>query len=114
MGKLSQITKRVSAYVEETGIDIKKMSEKTGIPYTCLYDSLRHTDRDRPLRDYEFNAVCNYLGKKPSDFTDNCIAIGGRRCTAINILGDEGELLASISADNVIEKTGVTVECVFC
>lgn len=111
---MSEITRRLSAYITETGTDLKKMSEKTGISYTCLYDSLRHTDRDRPLRDYELAAICNYLGKDVSDFLDGVIVINGRRCSVINILGEGREILASISADDIVEKSGITVECVFC
>ena len=93
---MSEITRRLSAYITETGTDLKKMSEKTVIPYTCLYDSLRHTDRDRPLRDYELAAICNYLGKDVSDFPKRCIHFSGRVYLKIRAsVSDESEYTPS-------------------
>lgn len=37
------------------------------------------------------------------------ILIGDLQLAEINIVGEDGELLASISSKNIIEKTGTTV-----
>ena len=38
-------TEKVAKYVADKGISIKKISERTGIPYTSLYNSLMNTRR---------------------------------------------------------------------
>lgn len=43
-------TEKVAKYVADKGISIKKISERTGIPYTSLYNSLMNTRRKRELR----------------------------------------------------------------
>lgn len=65
---MSDITDRVSEYVRNKGIRIKKISTDTGIPYSQLYKSLGARYSDRPLRDFEFMAVCKFLGVNPMDF----------------------------------------------
>jgi len=47
-------TRNLGEYVREKGINVTRMSEKTGIPYTALYDSLLHKNRERDLRVGEF------------------------------------------------------------
>lgn len=64
-------TRNLSRYVKETGINIAKMSRKTGIPYAALYDSLINEARDRDLRAGEFFKVCEYIGAKVEDFADH-------------------------------------------
>lgn len=63
-------TKAVGSYVKEAGINLAKMSRKTGIPYVSLYDSLLNDARDRDLRVGEFFKICTFLKKKPTDFAD--------------------------------------------
>lgn len=61
-------TKAIADYIKEKGISVKKVSDKTGIPYCVLYDSLCSKTRNRDLRADEFMAVCNFLEKDPRDF----------------------------------------------
>lgn len=63
-------TEKVAKYVADKGISIKKMSERTGIPYTSLYNSLMNTRRKRDLRADEFMAVCIFIGVDPMFFAD--------------------------------------------
>ena len=68
LGKLDEATTNVSKYVKETGINVSKMSECTGIPYFQLYYSLLNKKRNRPLRASEYLKVCKFLQKSPWDF----------------------------------------------
>ena len=61
---------KVAKYVADKGISIKKISERTGIPYTSLYNSLMNTRRKRELRADEFMAVCIFIGVDPMLFAD--------------------------------------------
>lgn len=61
-------TRNLGKYVRDKGINITRMSEKTGVPYAALYDSLCSKTRSRDLRAAEYMAVCNFLGKDPRDF----------------------------------------------
>jgi len=47
------------------------MAEKTGIPYTALYDSLLHKGRERDLRAGEFFSICVFLGVDPMIFAED-------------------------------------------
>ncbi len=61
-------TKAVANYIKSKGISVKTISERTGISYSVLYDSLCSKTRNRDLRADEFMAVCNFLEKDPRDF----------------------------------------------
>lgn len=63
-------TEKVAKYVADKGISIKKISERTGIPYNSLYNSLMNTRRKRELRADEFMAVCIFIGIDPMFFAD--------------------------------------------
>lgn len=63
-------TRNLGEYVREKGINVTRMSEKTGIPYTALYDSLLHKNRERDLRIGEFFSICLFLGVDPMIFAD--------------------------------------------
>lgn len=76
---LSNITRKVSEYVKNRGINISKMARDTGLPYTALYNSLSDTERKRDLRDYEFMSICFFLGVDPREFADK--EKGERKCT---------------------------------
>jgi len=61
-------TQLVSNYVRNKGINLKKMSDATGIPYTVIYDSLQNKNRDRDLRVGEFLEICEFLEVDPKTF----------------------------------------------
>ncbi|WP_195540333.1 hypothetical protein [Eubacterium maltosivorans] len=63
-------TKYISDYVREKGINLTKLSKKTGIPYFSIYDSLLNKKRDRDLRVGEYLEICTFLGVDPMDFAD--------------------------------------------
>lgn len=65
---MSVVTKKVSEYVRNKGINLSKMSRDTGLSYNALYDSLLNDERDRDLRDEEFLDICGFLGVDPRDF----------------------------------------------
>ena len=109
---IGKVTESVSAYVKRIGADIKKMSEATGIPYMSLYDSLRNTQRSRQLKADELLLICDYLAVSPWTFYTPGISIDGRRYEEICIKQDDGTLIASITAEDIIEAEGVTVVCV--
>lgn len=67
---MDAITKNVSSYVKKMGINIKKISKDTGIPYMALYDSLSHKERNRELKAKEFILICKFLNVNPMDFAD--------------------------------------------
>lgn len=68
---MSLVTKKLGAYIEEKGINIKELSRSTGIPYNNLYASLKASYRDRDLRDGEFLAICQHLEVDPMRFAGN-------------------------------------------
>lgn len=67
---MSAVTERVSDYIRDRGISIKKISADTGVSYVALYDSLGNKNRKRELRDEEFLKVCIFLGVDPISFAD--------------------------------------------
>lgn len=67
---MSAVTRNVSRYVKERGINLSKLSRDTGIAYAALYSSLYDDERDRSLRDDELIAVCSFLKINPMDFAD--------------------------------------------
>ncbi len=68
---MSGVTRNVSEYVRNKGINLSKLSRDTQIPYTAIYDSLANPDRGRDLRDYEFLKICTFLGVNPMDFAED-------------------------------------------
>ncbi len=67
---MDAVTKNLSQYVKEKGINVAKMSRDTGIPYISLYDSLINEKRDRNIRGQELMDVCDFLGVDPRDFAE--------------------------------------------
>ena len=67
---LDSLTRNLSRYVKDKGINISKMSRDTGIPYMALYDSLLNNERDREIRGGELIKVCAFLGVNPMDFAE--------------------------------------------
>jgi len=67
---MSIVTERVSSYVRNKGISIKKIARDTGIAYMALYDSLANQGRNRELRDEEFLKICLFLDIDPRRFAD--------------------------------------------
>lgn len=70
---MSSVTKNVSSYVKEKGINISKMARDTQIPYSALYSSLCDDERERELRADELLAICNYLEIDPRSFANKKI-----------------------------------------
>jgi len=62
--KINDPTEKLVAIIKDKGVNIKRISEATGIPYSSLQPSLKG---NRPLRVSEFFAVCSFL-KIDSDF----------------------------------------------
>lgn len=69
--EMDTLTKNLSRYVKDKGINVSKMSRDTGIPYMALYDSLLNDERDREIRGRELLKVCEFLEKNPMDFLDD-------------------------------------------
>ena len=67
---MDAITQSVARYIEEKGVSVRNLSEKTGISYSALYDSLLNKGRGRELRAWEFMAICRFLEKKAEDFME--------------------------------------------
>ena len=67
---MDALTKNVSDYVKEKGINVSQMARQTGISYGALYDSLLHEERDRELRARELISICIFLGVDPMFFAD--------------------------------------------
>mgnify|MGYP001051916625 CR=1 FL=1 len=67
---MDDITKNVSVYVKKMGINIKKISNDTGISYMALYDSLSNRGRSRELKAKEFISICKFLNVNPMDFVE--------------------------------------------
>lgn len=67
---MDSLTKNLSRYVRDKGINVSKMSRDTGIPYMALYDSLLNNERGRAIRGGELIKVCAFLGVNPMDFAD--------------------------------------------
>ena len=67
---MDTVTKNISRYVKDRGINVSKMARDTGISYMALYDSLLNDDRDREIRGRELLQVCNFLRVDPRNFAD--------------------------------------------
>lgn len=61
------ITKNVSDYIQEKGISVLRMCEKTGLSYKRIQPSLS-TSGNRELRAGEFMTICQYIGVDPKVF----------------------------------------------
>ena len=67
---MSLVTKNVSRYITDKGINVKELSRSTGIPYNNLYTSLKASYRERDLRDDELLAICQHLEVDPMRFAE--------------------------------------------
>lgn len=65
---MDEPTRNLLNYVAETGVNLKNMSSKTGIPYNRLRASLSKNNCDRDLKVGEFWMICNHLGLDPEMF----------------------------------------------
>ena len=61
------VTKSVSDYINDKGISINSVAEKTGISYNILYPSLCRNPT-RKLRGYELLEICYILEVNPMRF----------------------------------------------
>lgn len=65
------VTKNLSRYLNNIGVNLTVLSRKTGIPYPALYASLgAKSNNERELRADELCSVCGFLNLNPMDFTD--------------------------------------------
>lgn len=64
------VTKNISNYVKDIGINLSELSRKSGVPYSSLYDSLGNENRLRELRANELTDICRVLRINPMDFAD--------------------------------------------
>lgn len=60
-------TKQLAKYIDEIGVNLAKLSKKSGVPYPALYASLCG-DGKRELRADELIKICVVLQKNPMDF----------------------------------------------
>jgi len=60
-------TQSVARYIKEKGVAVSAISEKTGIPCSVLYPSLRENST-RKLRTDEFMSICSFLDIDPWKF----------------------------------------------
>lgn len=67
---MDPVTRKISEYVKAKHINLKALSEDSGIPYAALYASLGDANRDRQMRGHEMIAVCKALEKNPMDFAE--------------------------------------------
>lgn len=68
------VSKNLSLYVYQKGINISAMSRATGIQRGILHASLSNSVKDekrRSLKDDELVKVCKFLGVNPMDFADS-------------------------------------------
>lgn len=68
---MSVVTKKVSEYVKNKGINLSKLSRDTNIRYMDIYNSLANPKRNRDLKDYELIRICKFLGVNPMDFAED-------------------------------------------
>ena len=61
------VTKNVSTYIQEKGISVLRMCEKTGLSYKRIQPSLSR-NCNRELRAEEFMTICRYIGVDPKEF----------------------------------------------
>lgn len=68
---MSVVTKKVSEYVKNKGVNLSKLSRDTNIRYMDIYNSLANPKRNRDLKDYELIRICKFLGVNPMDFAED-------------------------------------------
>ena len=116
------VAKNLGKYLKQHHIPISELSRKTGYAYQNLYASLAGKS-DRDLRAEELIGICKALDLNPMDFYDvsdiqdgykGKIIIGEKEYSDITVATEEGEVVASISADDIIEKQGYKVMCTPC
>ena len=86
----------------------------------ALYNSLLNGERDREIRGGELLKICEFLEKNPMDFADipdkeeveQEVIISDKEYKEIQIITNDGELVASITDEDVIERDGYKVVCV--
>ena len=64
------VTKNISLYVKDIGINLSELSRKSGVPYGALYASLCDETKNRELRANELTSICLVLRVNPMDFVD--------------------------------------------
>lgn len=70
------VSKNLSLYIKEKGINLSALSRATGIKRGILHSSLSDTlddNKRRPLRDDELVKICGYLDLNPMEFADKDI-----------------------------------------
>ena len=58
-------TENLRKIIRNKEVNITRLAKETGIPYMCLYDSLKSMHRNRELRADELLKVCACLGIDP-------------------------------------------------
>lgn len=64
---MDNLTTKVAHYVQERGISVLRIAEKTGLAYGAIYPSLC-ANPTRKLRADEFMRICVFLGIEPERF----------------------------------------------
>lgn len=54
-------TARLAEYLKENEVNLSKLSKKTGIPYSQLYNSIGNKKRIRELGADEFLSICKAI-----------------------------------------------------
>lgn len=65
---VSGTTEKVREYLISNKISLLSLSQKTGITYSQLYNSLGNQKRERDLRLDEFMSICKALNISPETF----------------------------------------------
>ena len=66
---MSAVTENVKRYIQDKGINIKNLAEKTGHSYDGFMASVGNlNNRDRDLRDDELLDICEFLQVDPRMF----------------------------------------------
>ena len=64
------VTKNLTNYIKEKGINLSVMSRVTGISYSAIYAIVGDKNRGRPLSADEAVLICRFLDKKVEDFAE--------------------------------------------
>lgn len=65
------VTENVRNYIQEKGINISNLANKTGLNYDGIVASIGNMPkRNRPLRAEEFLAICMFLEVDPRMFAE--------------------------------------------
>lgn len=67
------VTKNIAKYVEQIGISLLELSQRSGIEYSTLYASLGKGQEKRELQADELTSICAVLRINPMDFADNSL-----------------------------------------